>query len=106
MRVHGLVDVRNQLLEAGLDVLAECFISHLRTNLLAQHHQRVGLRLVGPGDTHHFDGLVRHQAVLDRCWGDVLTLAGLEDFLDAAGQLQASHLVDFAFVAGFQETVL
>src|SRR5690606_41953634 len=67
---------------------------------LAQQHQRMGLGLVGTRNAHHLNGIVSHQAVLDRCRGNVLAFAGFEDLLDAAGQLETTHFVDLALVTG------
>src|SRR3546814_8577066 len=49
---------------------------------------------------------MRAEPVLDRRRRDILALAGLEQFLDAAGHAQAAVGIDLAAVAGMEEAVV
>src|SRR3546814_21114703 len=49
---------------------------------------------------------MRAEPVLDRRRRDILALAGLEQFLDAAGHAQAAVGLDLAAVAGMEEAVV
>src|SRR3546814_3307349 len=52
------------------------------------------------------DFRMRAEPVLDRRRRDILALAGLEQFLDAAGHAQAAVGIDLAAVAGMEEAVV
>src|SRR3546814_17527043 len=52
------------------------------------------------------DFRLRAEPVLDRRRRDILALAGLEQFLDAAGHAPAAVGIDLAAVAGMEEAVV
>src|SRR3989344_7350546 len=89
----------------GLRKVSRHLLASLLTGSRRQFDQRQGLIEVTAHQAHLLDPEVLGNLTLNRRWGDVLALAGLEDVLHPPGDFQVTTRVDLALVAGMQPTI-
>jgi hypothetical protein len=94
VRVERLVDAAQVLQQRRLQLAACLRVVGAPRRLGVEHHDAQRLAQVGAGDDAGLDRLVHHQLVLDRRRRDVLALAGLEQVLHAAGDVQQALRID------------
>ena len=106
MRVQRGIDALQVGGQRRFQLRARGRIPDARHRCLVQHHKAQRLAQVGAGDHAGLDGFVHHQLVFNRCRGHIFALAGLEQVLDAPGDMQIALRIDLAFVARTQPAVV
>src|SRR5690554_4197626 len=105
MRIKLRVHVLNMFDDLGLDLgLGRPTDALLR--VLSEDDERERLRETGAAHARLLDERVGKELGFDRCWGDIFTLARLEDLFDAAGDAQAPLGVDLTAIARLKEAIL
>ena len=106
MRIQRGIDALQVGGQRRFQLSARGRIPDARHRWLVEHHKAQRLAQVGAGDHAGLDGFVHYQLVFNRCGRHIFALAGLEQVLDAPGDMQVALRIDLSLVARAQPAVV